>query len=77
MQRALLIPAGKLVRVKERSITDSDRRVLQDDGLLWVTGKNDADNSSSLEHVLYWCRSLATGEEHVWFHYELEVAEET
>lgn len=73
-----VIPAGRLVRVKDeyaRCGTPSDREVVENHGRLWVTGKNDwATTYSEVDNVLYWCRALATGEEHLWFHYELEEA---
>lgn len=68
---------GTLVQVQpDKVISHGDREIIAEDGLLWIV--SDWENVYNASRIamddLYWCRSLATGEEHCWYIHELKVA---
>lgn len=70
----LALKPGTLVQVQpDKVISHGDREIIAEDGLLWIV--SDSDNAPRIAmDDLYWCRSLATGEEHCWYIHELKVA---
>lgn len=60
------LPIGTLVRVT-KSMPGPDTSILSKHGALWLVTGTSAP--------LYFCKALATGYEHVWFPYEVEIGD--
>jgi hypothetical protein len=77
-----MIKQGTLVLVLAKELSNislTDRDMVDENGALWVcVGRRGTTpgESEAGDHALHWYKSLATGEEYLWYDYEVVVAGE-